>query len=545
MKRATVHFGFEVQSGEAVALPLQHTVVTGQTQEAGKTTALEGLIARAERPAITFITKRGEGSFVAARRIAPYFREQADWQYVAAILEASRGEKLKYERAWIIRASKGARSLADVHRNVREKLAKRDTGKDADVYTVLDAYLEVVVPQIAATRWATTVELEPGLNVMDLTTIVPEMQHLVIRSTLEWVLNHAEGTLLVIPEAWKFIPQGRGTPVKLAAEAFIRQAAGLRNYLYLDSQDIEGVEKLILKSVPVWVLGVQREVNAIRRTLDQMPAGIKKPKPEAVATLGLGEFFVCHGTHVIHAYAQPAWMEEKTARAIARRELSIDDVEHLAPRRPRLPASRPPSPGHAPPALPTIHLAKTLRGDQPMSEQLEKTLSEMARTQTQILQFMQRGQSAQTAVDAAIAGGKPMAGGGGGGVATAETMDGQEEALYQRFKSRLLAEAPSLLRVLMSEPEIELLIEKHVIQMDGASVAGRVARLLHGGHFDSSGSSFSATLRALERTGSRVNNKTLSNALKDLVRKGFLTKEGEGYKAVPGMKRNVREADAS
>jgi hypothetical protein len=103
--------------------------------------------------AVTFITKRGEASFTSARRIDPYFREQADWQFVASILEASRGEKLKFERAWIIRASKGARTLADVQHNVRESM-KTAKGLAGDVYLTLDAYLEVVVPAIARVRWA-------------------------------------------------------------------------------------------------------------------------------------------------------------------------------------------------------------------------------------------------------------------------------------------------------------------------------------------------------------------------------------------------------
>jgi hypothetical protein len=288
----TVHLGYELGTGKPVAIPLRHMVVTGQTQEAGKTTTLEALIARAGVNAVAFVTKRGEGSFANARVIQPYFREQADWKYVAAILEASRGEKMRFERAWIIRASKGARTLADVHRTVKRLLEDPKTkGINADVYLTLDAYLEDVVPHISRVHWASTVDLQPGLNVMDLGGLTTEMQHLVIRSSIEWVLKNAENTVVVVPEAWKFIPQGRGTPVKLAAEEYIRQAAGLGNYLWLDSQDIAGVEKIILKSVPVWILGVQRESNEVKRTLDQIPAGIKKPKPEQVATLGLGEFY--------------------------------------------------------------------------------------------------------------------------------------------------------------------------------------------------------------------------------------------------------------
>jgi hypothetical protein len=59
----------ERRSGEPVEIPLRHMVVTGQTQEAGKTTTLEALIARSGVKAVAFVTKRGEGSFANARTI--------------------------------------------------------------------------------------------------------------------------------------------------------------------------------------------------------------------------------------------------------------------------------------------------------------------------------------------------------------------------------------------------------------------------------------------------------------------------------------------
>lgn len=314
--RKSLRLGYSVGGGDEVSIPLKHMAVTGQTQEAGKTTALESLIARSGLRAVTFITKRGEDSFVNARRINPYFREQADWQFVASILEASRSEKLKFERAWIIRASKGANSLADVQRNVLA-LMEKSKGMSADVYLTLDAYLEAVVPQIARVKWATSVDLAEGVNVVDLTGLNVEMQHLVIKSTITWVLEREQNTVVVVPEAWKFIPQGRGTPVKLAAESFIRQAAALGNFLWLDSQDIAGVDKIILKSVPVWILGVQREANEIKRTLDNIPAGLAKPKAADIATLSLGQFYACWGRHSIKTYVQPAWLSDKLAKEIA------------------------------------------------------------------------------------------------------------------------------------------------------------------------------------------------------------------------------------
>lgn len=207
-----VLLGFEVGTGNPVRVPMTHTVVTGQTQAAGKTTCLEGLIARSKTPALCFVTKRGEGAFTATRRTDPYFKDQGNWQYVASILEASRGEKMRFERPWVIRASAGATTLAKVHDNVRHAL-KTAKGMSGDIYLCLDAYLEVVVPQIAKVQWAKSVDLAPGINAMDLTELAPEMQHLVIRSSLDWVLNHEEGTVVVVPEAWKFVPEG---PVRRA-----------------------------------------------------------------------------------------------------------------------------------------------------------------------------------------------------------------------------------------------------------------------------------------------------------------------------------------
>src|SRR3569832_2027134 len=145
----TVHLGFEVGTGAPVAIPIGHMVVSGQSQQAGKTTALEALISRSGLRAVAFITKRGEGAFAGGRRIPPYFRERADWQFIEAILESAMRQKMRFERAWIVRASKGALTLAGVRDNVRKLQAKSTRSMDADIYMLLGEYLDLVVPLIA------------------------------------------------------------------------------------------------------------------------------------------------------------------------------------------------------------------------------------------------------------------------------------------------------------------------------------------------------------------------------------------------------------
>jgi hypothetical protein len=490
-----VHLGFEVGTGEAVEIPLRHMVVTGQTQEAGKTTTLEALISRANLPAIAFVTKRGERSFHSGRRVAPYFRERADWQFVASVLEATMRERLKFERAWIMRASKGARTLADVQRTVRT-LMETAKGLSADVYLTLDSYLEIVVPRVASVRFASSLDLAPGLNVLDLSDrdrFPPELQSLVMRSAIEWVYERCDGTITIIPEAWEFLPQGRGSPVKLAAVELIRKGAGLHNFVWLDSQDIGGVEKEMLRSCQVWLLGVQREANEIKRVLDNIPAGMAKPKAAEVATLRKGEFFACFGETVVRTYVQPSWMVQAEAIGIARGTISVDQA-----------ASRP-------------------------LTQSEDSMGKSTADKLDILiDMMARGQSAQTAVVAA------------GAAPVSAPVSSDEEALYQRFKSRLMKEAPKLIRVLATSPEIDISTERETIEVDGKSLRGRMALLVLKGFFDEPNNA-SAAWTELKRTGKDPGKPNVYRECDKFVETGFLTKEADGYQAVTGMKSNIKK----
>lgn len=547
MRKADIHLGYAVGTGEAVAVPLKHMVITGQTQEAGKTTALEALIARSGLRAVTFVTKRGEGSFREAHRVRPYFREQADWTFVASILEASRGEKLKFERAWIIRASRGAKTLADVQHNVREAM-KTAKGMSADVYLTLDAYLDAVVPQIAAVQWAPAVELAAGINVMDLSDLNTEMQHLVIRSTLGWVLNKESNTVVVVPEAWKFIPQGRGTPVKLAAEEYIRQGAGLGNYLWLDSQDIAGVEKIILKSVPLWVLGVQREANEIKRTLDNIPAGIKKPKAQDVATLALGQFFACWGTHAVKVFVQPAWMLMGTARMVAMGELPLEQA--MAERgagRPReggterrkdhnemgfAPNGMVGSNAVSGPALAAGRSVGIRKEDHMSKEDVEVLERSLGKKLDRLIEAMER-----------FVDGRPAMPANGTPAAPAPGPAGLTDELWAAIRARALAEKPEILRVLTAAREIVVEETSKVTEVGDDTPKGKFARLIADGFLDEVRDA--KTLFAeLQRRGGSWAAPTVSNFARAFAASGFLTVEAGGYRKAPGVKVHKRHLEA-
>ncbi|MFQ6077510.1 MAG: hypothetical protein ACE5Z5_15505, partial [Candidatus Bathyarchaeia archaeon] len=318
--------GYEVGTGEPVSMPLRHLVICGMTQLSGKTTTLEALIHRSELRAVAFKTKRGEVGFTSYHTIPPYFVEKSDWQYVSSLLEATLRERMKFERSWIMKACKGAKNLKDVYENVRTLKENARRGSLAEsVYTCLEEYLKLVLPQIERFKFSDRLELEEGVNVMDLVDMSLEMRSLVIRSVMEHVIEELSNVIIIIPEAWEYIPQRRNNPVKVYAETFSRKGASVGNYLWVDSQDIAGIDKTPLRQCDVWILGRQKDAREVERTREEIFKNT--PSAEEIMTLPLGHFYACIGDEVKLVYVQPSWLAPDVARKVALGEIRPEDVK--------------------------------------------------------------------------------------------------------------------------------------------------------------------------------------------------------------------------
>jgi DNA helicase HerA-like ATPase len=164
-----------------------------------------------------------------------------------------------------MKATKNTRSLKDVLRNI-QALKVKAHGLSESVYSVLEQYLIEIIPQIDRFKFLKTLNISDGINVMDLSEMTLEMRLLVIRSVMEQVINKMHSIIVIIPEAWEAIPQGRNTPVKLYAEIFIRKGASIGNYLFIDSQDIAGIDKTPLRQCNNWIMGRQRETHEVERS---------------------------------------------------------------------------------------------------------------------------------------------------------------------------------------------------------------------------------------------------------------------------------------
>lgn len=530
MSRAskTIHLGFAVGTGEPVAIPLAHTFVTGQTQLSGKTTTLRAIVGRSHCRALAFVTKRGE-SFE-GRRIKPFLPRESDkpisWRLVETIMATVLGQRsMGRERFGILNAAKGSKSLLEVRERAGRLMAKAK-GSTAEMYELLCAYLDLVLPEMKELRAADALDLRDGLNVMDLGGVGPQLQALVIRAALEHINTHETGVLTVFPEAWEFAPRARSAPAKDEAVNMARKGGVLGNFLLCDSQDIAGVDTVVRQATSVWILGVQRELNELRRTIDSIPAHVKKPKPAEVATLGVGQFFACWDRHVVKTYVWPVWMDEDQARSIA---MGSQSIGHITP--PPVAAPRP--------EIITDSMNLSPKTPLPISNTC------ISIPQPEIEDDMSK-EDVEEIKESIAALGKQLGGLSGLAQRVNEQSPGphrhhdatgvpiDEDALFERFKRRLVKESPALIKTMVSRPEIQVSDERPVIEAD-KSVLGRIALLIADGFFKEPRQSADVS-RELTRRGVKYANVQLGKAFSDLKTAGALTQEQDGLKQALDVK---------
>ena len=332
-----IKLGYEIKTGKQIDISPSHLIVTGLTQLSGKTTTLEALIKRSGLKAIVFKTKIGEKSFTEGTETPPFFRDRSDYEFVKSLIEAYSKEKLFIEKGTLMRLAKATsgQGLIKMKQIVDEVMA---SGKDLndrklnafgiEIYTRLQHNLENIIPQIQYSNLSKTLNVSDGVNIMNLERFSEEAQALIIQSVADEVLKTMKDTIIVIPEAWKFIPQKYNNPCKRVVESFIRQGATNNNFDWIDSQDMAGVDKIPLKQISTWILGYQSERNEVKHTLDQISLPKRlKPKEDEIMTLKKGHFILSCYDGVFKVYVQPIWMDDETAIKIAKGKLDVDKIE--------------------------------------------------------------------------------------------------------------------------------------------------------------------------------------------------------------------------
>jgi len=303
--------GYDVETKESVEIELGdergsvpgHMVLVGQTG-CGKTTSLEAFVAQlvGRKRVIIFRTDPNEVGFGDAIPIVPYFGLPADGitaQFLRSILEAHTGEaagRFMPDLVDICYPDKPQSLMEVVSELMHAREAATIDGKTglAKKYKVIEAYLSEIVSAIGNIT-PFYAPLGSDVYLCDLSQYPKAVQNLVIASYLEMVMERLTDTVVVIPEAWELVPNGRSTPVKRAIEALAKKGRKRGNWIWLDSQRLIGMDTNIRTQFRIWLCGLQTD-NRDKDYIRSLLPAVRIP-PSALSMLVTWEFYLYDSTH--------------------------------------------------------------------------------------------------------------------------------------------------------------------------------------------------------------------------------------------------------
>jgi hypothetical protein len=103
------------------------------------------------------------------------------------------------------------------------------------------------------------------------------------------------------------------------------------------------------------------------------------------------------------------------------------------------------------------------------------------------------------------------------------------DQIYSAMKTRAQND-PGILQLLASRPELRVQIETPVLEVEGNTLRGGLAHLIHKGFF-STPKNGNTTFNELQRLGKRTAKPNVYRELDNLAELGFLTKEPDGFQA--------------
>jgi len=290
-------FLFSVPSGEPVEIEPFHYAIVGQTQYSGKTTLIKRLATWAEEKdfrILIFDTKETVEDYAGfGREIPVVLRETTDSFVLIGLLESMFRRRLTPYYATLSRITEGAEGFQDIISRAKEMEAKTRSSWLRDACRVLYDLLERLQAETSKVRTVPDLQLHDGINRMVINDFSLEAQQLIVKNAFEDALRrYKERLILVLDEAFKFIPQGYSSPATRAVMQVITQGAKTGLYTWISTQFLAVTSKDPLKACAIKFLGTQDHTTEIKHTLDLIPEARARFSKDDIMKLKLGHWIL-------------------------------------------------------------------------------------------------------------------------------------------------------------------------------------------------------------------------------------------------------------
>jgi hypothetical protein len=322
-----------VPDGEPVTVEPFHFAIIGQTQFSGKTTLIKRLSEWAVSlgyKVLIFDSKETEADYSGFGREVPVcLRETTDSFVLIGLLESMFKRRLTPYYATLSRITEGARGFGDIIARARELEARTRSSWLRDACRVLYDLLERLETETSRVEAVPELKLYDGINRMAINNFTLEAQQLIIRNSFEDALHiYKSNLILVLDEAFKFLPEKWSSAATRAVMNVVTQGAKTGLYVWLASQFLAVTDKDPLKACAVKFLGTQDHITEVKHTLDLIPEARGKFTADDIMKLKLGHWILVRKRppFVGMVYSVPVGVPEDVGVEVARGIRSPESV---------------------------------------------------------------------------------------------------------------------------------------------------------------------------------------------------------------------------
>jgi hypothetical protein len=326
-------FLFSVPDGEPVEIEPFHYAIVGQTQFSGKTTLLKRLAAWAEELGFRVLimdTKETVEDYAGFGREVPVcLRETTDSFVLIGLLESMFRRRLTPYYATLSRITEGAKGFQDIIQRAREMESKTKSSWLRDACRVLYDLLERLQAETSKVKTVPTLQLHEGINRMVINDFSLEAQQLIVKNAFDDALRkYKRNLILVLDEAFKFIPEGYSSPATRAVMQVITQGAKTGLYTWISTQFLAVTSKDPLKACAIKFLGTQDHITEVKHTLDLIPEARGRFTKDDIMKLKLGHWILVRKRppDVRVVYALPFGVPSHVGRKVAVGEAEPEHV---------------------------------------------------------------------------------------------------------------------------------------------------------------------------------------------------------------------------
>jgi len=322
---------------KAVFLPRFHTLVAGASGT-GKTEADRKIIAEIlkaipDLKVVVFDVKETGRDWEGFGHDVPiYVKTATDVRFLRDLIETSEGRKIDWFLYELSIATEKAETWREVLANLERRLeeTKKRYPKGSireEKIGILILYMKALVKDLESVRISRELVLPHQINVVAVNRESQAFKELAVYSYVSEILDKQK-YLVVIDEGSLLAPRERGTGCKRVIRRLFKAGRAAELYGIVSDQEITGIDESVRRQCWNWILGMQTEVAAQKRTADQIPG--KSVKPDQIATLGVGWFYAVirtpGKTEIKKFYLLPEGIPIETGKMLVRGELSIEEM---------------------------------------------------------------------------------------------------------------------------------------------------------------------------------------------------------------------------